>query len=586
MQNMPRKKTNEEFINELRTINPKIEVLDYYINSDTKIKVKCLDCSNEWDARPSDLLRGHGCMNCAAKKRVVSRTKSYEEFCAELQSVNPNITIQGEYINTHTYVAYKCKVCGFEGFAKPYSLLQGHGCPECYKNNPREKCRKPAKQFIEELAFVNNSIVAIEKYSKSNKRIRVQCKNCNHVWSATPNALLRGAGCPMCHRNTQTSFVEQFIFFALSSVFGKGNVLNRDVTAIGSELDIYVPSIKLAFEPGSWFWHKNKLKEDEKKREKCLNCGIRLITIYDSFDEPQIIEKNDIFCFYEDLGVHKNHYLLLSLLTTILDEYGVDSSSITYTSIAEKARNASRRRTTKEFVEILVEVNSDIEVIGDYRSSKDPIECSCKVCGHNWSPAAGSLLVGQGCPICGRNRAAEKLKLTNAEFLKRVDAINPNIQILGTYKKSSEKLSVRCKVCTYEWQASPSHLMIDAKCPKCSNNIRRSTQYFVDEMKDINPTVEILGVYSGRKNKILVRCIECGSEWYPTPNNLLKGSGCPNCKKINNSITIKCVETGEIFNSIKLAAKSKGISSSSISNSLSGRIATAGSYHWIKLDEA
>ena len=47
VQNMPRKKTNEEFINELRTIHPKIEVLDYYINSDTKIKVKCLETSKK-----------------------------------------------------------------------------------------------------------------------------------------------------------------------------------------------------------------------------------------------------------------------------------------------------------------------------------------------------------------------------------------------------------------------------------------------------------------------------------------------------------------------------------------------------------
>ncbi len=43
---------------------------------------------------------------------------------------------------------------------------------------------------------------------------------------------------------------------------------------------------------------------------------------------------------------------------------------------------------------------------------------------------------------------------------------------------------------------------------------------------------------------------------------------------------ITCEETKEVFKSVNAAAKAKGITSSVISNSLSGRYKTAGGYHW------
>lgn len=44
--------------------------------------------------------------------------------------------------------------------------------------------------------------------------------------------------------------------------------------------------------------------------------------------------------------------------------------------------------------------------------------------------------------------------------------------------------------------------------------------------------------------------------------------------------SVLCVETGELFNSVRDAAKSKGVCQSSISFVCSGRYKTAGGYHW------
>jgi len=67
------------------------------------------------------------------------------------------------------------------------------------------------------------------------------------------------------------------------------------------------------------------------------------------------------------------------------------------------------RKSHDIYVNQLREVNPSIEVIGKYVKNHEPIEVKCRICDNIWAPIAGSLLRGQGCPICGRKRAAKKI---------------------------------------------------------------------------------------------------------------------------------------------------------------------------------
>lgn len=62
------KLTTKEFINKLKQINPDIEVLGTYINSQTKIKCRCRIDGYEWEAIPNNLVRGGGCPKCSVSK--------------------------------------------------------------------------------------------------------------------------------------------------------------------------------------------------------------------------------------------------------------------------------------------------------------------------------------------------------------------------------------------------------------------------------------------------------------------------------------------------------------------------------------
>lgn len=127
---MIRKKTHEEFVEELSEINPNIEPMEEYININTPITFRCKICGHEWRVPPANVLRGTGCRQCMIRKR----TKPEEVFLEELRRINPNVAVTERYRNTNTPIACKCKRCGYEWTPRPSSLLSGTGCPSCAGN--------------------------------------------------------------------------------------------------------------------------------------------------------------------------------------------------------------------------------------------------------------------------------------------------------------------------------------------------------------------------------------------------------------------------------------------------------------------
>lgn len=62
------RKTDEEFVKELKEKFPTILPLERYQGSHHKIKYRCLSCGYEHSATPTNLLTGYGCPNCCSSK--------------------------------------------------------------------------------------------------------------------------------------------------------------------------------------------------------------------------------------------------------------------------------------------------------------------------------------------------------------------------------------------------------------------------------------------------------------------------------------------------------------------------------------
>ena len=46
----------------------------------------------------------------------------------------------------------------------------------------------------------------------------------------------------------------------------------------------------------------------------------------------------------------------------------------------------------------------------------------------------------------------------------------------------------------------------------------------------VNPSVEMIGEYTGATHKAGFKCVNCNHEWYVAPNTIIyQKSGCPKC---------------------------------------------------------
>lgn len=196
-----------------------------------------------------------------------------------------------------------------------------------------------------------------------------------------------------------------------------------------------------------------------------------------------------------------------------------------------------RKLTHEEFITRLHQINANIEVLGTYVNSKTKIKCKCKVCGHEWESTPSRLLNGHGCPKCVRKRISQNQTKTHEEFINRLHQINPDIEVLGTYKNNNTKILCKCKIDGYEWEGRPADLLRGHGCTKCGNkrSSQKRTMAYEEFMKKFYKQnehaqdIELLETYTKTQNKIKCKCKQCGYEWSPITHSLLMGQGCPKC---------------------------------------------------------
>lgn len=60
------------------------------------------------------------------------KKKTHEEFIKEIHNYNSNVDVLSTYINVHTPVKFKCRVCGYEWQSTPHSMKRSHAvCLQC-----------------------------------------------------------------------------------------------------------------------------------------------------------------------------------------------------------------------------------------------------------------------------------------------------------------------------------------------------------------------------------------------------------------------------------------------------------------------
>lgn len=102
-----------------------------------------------------------------------------------------DIVILEPYVNVRTKVLAR-HVCGYEWKANTASLMKGHGCPNCAKNQKRT-----TNQFKKEVSLlVGDEYEILGEYLNKDTNILIKHNECGLEFKMTPHSFLGGQRCP------------------------------------------------------------------------------------------------------------------------------------------------------------------------------------------------------------------------------------------------------------------------------------------------------------------------------------------------------------------------------------------------------
>ena len=126
--------------------------------------------------------------------------------------------------------------------------------------------------------------------------------------------------------------------------------------------------------------------------------------------------------------------------------------------------------------------------------------------------------------------------INTEEFIKRAKSIHGDKYDYSKVKYINAHTKV-CIICPEHgefWQQAYCHTNLKQGCPKCYGNTKKTTEKFIEDAKKIHgdkydySKVE----YVNNRTKVCIICPEHGEFWQ-TPKEHLKGSGCLECSYIS-----------------------------------------------------
>jgi translation initiation factor IF-1 len=211
------------------------------------------ECSkgHEWQARIADRSKGKGCPYCSGRKVIIG--------VSDLATINPKLASEWNYekngnlkpedctAKSDKKVWWKCSN-GHEWMASISHRSNGTDCPYC--------SGRFAIKGENDLTTINPTLAKEWNYDKNNgltpedvmpnsgQKVWWKC-NKGHEWQATISNRNIGRGCPICSSERRTSLPEYAIAYYLTKY---GVDVIHSYKEQGYELDIYIPSKKIAIE--------------------------------------------------------------------------------------------------------------------------------------------------------------------------------------------------------------------------------------------------------------------------------------------------------------------------------------------------
>ena len=314
----------------------------------------------------------------------------------------------------------------------------------------------------------------------SDKKVWWKCK-LGHSFQQKVNSRAKNiGGCPICYKESQTSFYEQALYFYLK----QATTCKHRYSDLGFELDLFLPDLKIGIEYDGEYWHRNKTFEI--KKNKCEELGMKFIAVEENYhlNCPSIDEEKNSITINANPSMNFSFiiekicsFCRLPLIETDLKE---DSISIYNNYIVSRKENNLLTQFPQIAKEWDYEKNLDLRPEMFYPKSGKNVWWKCEK-GHSWKAAIDSRTKrGHNCPYCCNQKKLKgfnDLYSLNSDILvdwdfsknkKRPENYAPNSNVYVWWK---------CHICGFEQQAVIANRTKGHRCRKCKSKIQYIYQY-------------------------------------------------------------------------------------------------------------
>lgn len=498
---------------------------------------------HEWQASIANRSKGRGCPFCSGNKVL----KGYND----LQNVNPILAKEWSYerngnlkpenftANSGKKVWWKCSK-GHEWQAAIFSRNNGHGCPFCsgiYAIKGENDLQTVNPDLAKEWNYEkNNGLTPEDVLPNSNKKVWWKCSK-GHEWQAIINNRDKGVGCPICNSERNTSFPEYAILYYLKKY---GIEVAHSYRKNGYELDVYIPLRKTAIEYDGGIWHKNKIKKDLEKNQKCVKDGIKLYRVREGL--PSLNDSSIDFVVQENKrDLSKTLERILSEIIGTNIDVDIERDAIAIENLREYTEKESsllfsNPTLAKEWND---EKNGSLKPEHFLANSHKKVWWKCRK-GHEWQAPIDNRNNGRGCPYCSNQKVLKgynDLQTVNSTLVKEWDyEKNSSLTPMEVMPNSSKRAWWKCSK-GHEWQAVIASRNNGIGCPYCAG---QKVLKGYNDLQTINPTLakewnferngdlkpEQVTANSGKK--AWWKCSK-GHEWQATIASRNTGNGCPYC---------------------------------------------------------
>jgi DNA-directed RNA polymerase subunit RPC12/RpoP len=248
------------------------------ISSRKKFKYICPN-GHKHSIRKDHWINGSRCPYCEGNAKL-----TIEHIRSELNKEGYEL-LTTEYINSGSKLLTICPR-GHNYSISWNNWSQGYRCSTC--SNRVKKNQDIISNEIEKEGYS----LLYNNYHNNKEKLIFKCPN-NHEYEVSwSNWISRGSRCTKCSLSG-TSIQENDLFAFVFSICGDAIRFDRKIIN-PYELDIVIPSKKVAIEYCGLYWHSEIMGKDRdyhvNKRKMCEDSGYLLITIF----EDELINKRDI----------------------------------------------------------------------------------------------------------------------------------------------------------------------------------------------------------------------------------------------------------------------------------------------------